>query len=59
MKTLMTKLTRLTLTVALLASLQACSGFAPASNNVAEVFESSGTVAIKPYNRSIFSSENF
>jgi|GEM_PF-3510680 len=56
----MTTLSKLALLIATLC-LQACaSGYAPAgSGGVAEAFEASGTVAMKPYTRSVFSSNNF
>jgi hypothetical protein len=43
-----------------LTGLQACSpAYSPSSNTVAQAYESSGVVAVSPYNRSIFQSTNF
>lgn len=58
----MTKLLSLALSLAALSLLQACSpaGISPSSQSqVAQAFETSGTVAVSPYTRTIFSSGNF
>jgi type IV pilus biogenesis protein CpaD/CtpE len=46
---------------AALACLQACSPVYPPPNNnaVAQAFETSDVIAIKPYTRSIFNTTNF
>jgi len=44
---------------AVLMSLQACTNLPEGNASVAEAYSSSGSVAVTPYNRTIFSSSNF
>jgi ABC-type uncharacterized transport system auxiliary subunit len=61
MKHYMTKLLSLALSLAAISMLQACSPTASpqSQSRVAQAFETSGTVAVAPYTRTIFSSANF
>lgn len=60
MKSFLTQLTKLSLALAALSFMQACSEPSNYSEHkVAIAYDSSGTVSVRPYTRSIFSSENF
>lgn len=51
---------KLALIGALFTSLQACSPISSSpQSSVADAYHSSGAIAIQPYNRTIFSSNNF
>lgn len=51
---------KLALLGAALVLLQACSPVAPSNESaVAQAFETSDVIAVKPYTRTIFSSSNF
>ena len=61
MKQYVKRLLSVALSLAALTCLQACTSNAPSvsQSQVAHAFESTGTVAIQPYNRTIFSTSNF
>ena len=48
-----------TLSLAALCPLQACTSALNEGAQAAQAFESTGTIAVSPYNRTIFSSSNF
>lgn len=51
---------KVTLAGALLAMLQACSpAYVPTTDEVAQAYNSSGVVPVRPYTRTIFSSSQF
>ena len=52
------RIARFALTGALLGALQACAPASP-SASVADAYVASGAIAIPPYTRTIFSSNNF
>jgi outer membrane biogenesis lipoprotein LolB len=47
------------LSLAALTLLQACSGTPQSGSNVANAFQTSGTMTLQSYSRTIFSSTNF
>lgn len=59
MTQLIAKLARFVFTGVVLAGLSACTNGVPTSAGVAEAFESTGTVNVQPYTRTIFSTGNF
>lgn len=59
MQHVMSFLAKALLISGLLSSLQACSPVATGHSDVALAYESSGTLDVQPYTRTIFSSTNF
>ena len=60
MKTHVTTLIKLALTLVILNLLQACTSVDnPRGYSVAEAYDSSGVMTVNPYTRTIFSSSNF